>query len=83
MSIMGNQIRAARALLRLTLQDLAIASGVSVATIIRAEKVDGEPTITRANLAALRRALEDAGAIFLPEGGVRPRKLSEADTRES
>ncbi|WP_370655716.1 helix-turn-helix domain-containing protein [Paracraurococcus lichenis] len=76
MTIMGSQIRAARALLRLTLQDLATASGVSVATIIRAEKVDGEPTMTRANLAALRRALEDAGAVFLPDGGVRPRKLS-------
>ena len=79
MHIMGSQIRAARALLRLTIQDLADASGVSVATIMRAEKIDGPPSMTRANLAALQRALETAGAVFLPDGGVRPRKPGEAE----
>ena len=74
---MGSQIRAARALLRLTIQDLADASGVSAATIMRAEKADGPPSMTRANLNALQRALEQAGAVFLPEGGVRPRKPDE------
>jgi transcriptional regulator with XRE-family HTH domain len=77
MIVMGSQIRAARALLRLTLQDLADASGVSVATIIRAEKMDGPPAMTRANTTALRKALEAAGAVFLPDGGVRPRKPGE------
>ncbi len=75
---MGNQIRAARALLRLTIQDLAAASGVSAATIMRAEKVDGPPSMTRANLNALRQALEKAGAVFLPDGGVRPRMPGES-----
>lgn len=77
MTIMGSQIRAARAMLRLTLQDLADASGVSVATIIRAEKSDGLPAMTRANLAALQRALEASGVTFLPDGGLRPRKPDE------
>ena len=79
---MGNQIRAARAFLRLTIQDLADASGVSAATIMRAEKMDGPSSMTRANQAALRRALEDAGVVFLPDGGLRPRKAEEmADAR--
>ncbi len=77
MIVMGSQIRAARAILRLTLQDLAGASGVSVATIIRAEKSDGLPAMTRVNLAALRQALERAGVVFLPDGGVRPRRPDE------
>ncbi len=75
---MGSQIRAARAFLRLTIQDLADASGVSAATIMRAEKVDGPPSMTRANLAALQRALEGAGVVFQPDGGLRPRKPDEA-----
>lgn len=73
MTIMGNQIRAARAFLRLTIQDLADASGISAATIMRAEKVDGPPPVTRANLVALQRTLETAGVVFSPDGGVRPR----------
>jgi transcriptional regulator with XRE-family HTH domain len=72
MVIMGSQIRAARAILRLTLQDLADASGVSVATIIRAEKSDGPSSMTRANLTALRQALEKAGAMFIEQDGGGP-----------
>lgn len=73
-----SQIRAARAMLRLTLQDLADASGVSVATIIRAEKSDGPPSMTRGNLILLQRAFEAAGVVFSPDGGVRPRGPDEA-----
>ena len=73
-NIIGNQIRAARAYLRMSIKDLAEASGVSVATIQRAEVTDGQPSMTRANLAALERALEAAGVEFLPDGGLRPRK---------
>ncbi|HYI85036.1 MAG TPA: helix-turn-helix domain-containing protein [Acetobacteraceae bacterium] len=76
---MGRQIRAARGLLRLTIQDLADASGVSAATIMRAEKVDGPPPLVPATLKALRQALEKAGAVFLPDEGVRPRKPGEAE----
>jgi transcriptional regulator with XRE-family HTH domain len=80
LTIMGSQIRAARAITRLTLQGLADASGVSVATIIRAEKADGVPSMTRPNLLALRMALEQAGVVFLPDGGVRPKRADEAGT---
>ena len=68
--LMGSQIRAARALLRMTLGGLAEASGVSVATIIRAEKQDGVPSVTRANLAAIQGALERHGVVFGPDSGV-------------
>jgi transcriptional regulator with XRE-family HTH domain len=70
---MGSQIRAARALLRLTLKDLAAASGVSVATIVRVEAEDGPPRATTANLNALRLALEAAGVAFIdPQDGMGP-----------
>jgi len=71
-------MRAARALIRWTALDLARASKVGVATIRRAEVVDGEIPVTLANEAAIRRAFETAG-IELIEGngrgeGVRFRK---------
>jgi len=71
--------RDGRLLLRLTIQALAQLSGVSVATIIRAEKVDGPPSMTLANADALRRALEAAGAVLLPDGAVRLRKQGDAE----
>jgi hypothetical protein len=62
-------MRAARALLRWTALDLAGASKVGVATIRRAEVVDGEIPVTLANEAAIRRALEFAGIDFIEENG--------------
>ncbi|MEO6248975.1 MAG: hypothetical protein ABIO85_10425 [Sphingomicrobium sp.] len=44
--------------------ELANASEVSSATIKRIEADDGVPSCTRANLQALRRALEAAGIEF-------------------
>jgi hypothetical protein len=66
------QIRAARALLRWRAQDLARVSAVGVATIRRAELVDGETSMTAANDAAIRRTLEDAGVEFIDENGGGP-----------
>jgi transcriptional regulator with XRE-family HTH domain len=66
------QLRAARALLRWTAEDLAKKAGVSVATIRRAEPTDGELAMIPANAAAVRRALEEAGVIFVPENGEGP-----------
>jgi saccharopine dehydrogenase-like NADP-dependent oxidoreductase len=51
---------------------LAAASGVSVITIRRAEPKDGPLAMIPANAAALRRALEEAGVIFVPENGEGP-----------
>jgi hypothetical protein len=67
--ISSAQMRAARALLRWTALDLAAASKVGVATIRRAEVVDGEIPVTLANEAALRQALEAAGIIFVEDNG--------------
>jgi hypothetical protein len=67
--ISSAQMRAARALIRWTALDLAHASKVGVATIRRAEVVDGEIPVTLANEAAIRRALEDAGIQFIEDNG--------------
>ena len=66
------QLRAARALLRWSALELAVASEVGVATIRRAEVVEGEIPVTNANDAALRRALEAAGVEFIDENGGGP-----------
>ena len=63
------QLRAARAMLRWSALDLAGASKVGVATIRRVEVVDGAIPVTRPNEAALRRALEEAGIVFIDENG--------------
>ena len=65
-------MRAARALLRWSALDLAKASKVGVATIRRVEVVDGEISVTLANEAALRQALEAAGVEFIDDNGGGP-----------
>src|SRR5436190_23145412 len=67
--ISSAQMRAARALIRWTALDLARASKVGVATIRRAEVVDGEIPVTLANEAAIRRAFEAAGVEFIEDNG--------------
>src|SRR5690242_18227505 len=74
------QIRAARALVRWSAEDLARETALSVATIRRAELSEAETSMTVANDLAVRRALEAAGVEFI-EGngsgpGVRLRKAS-------
>jgi transcriptional regulator with XRE-family HTH domain len=59
--ITGPQIRAARQQLRWKQQQLAKRAGVRLNTIERAERANGQPEMTIANLAAIRRALEAAG----------------------
>lgn len=72
------QVKAARALLAWSQDDLARAAGISYPTIARLESVDG-PLGGRADTgAAIRAALEAAGIEFIPENGggagVRKRK---------
>lgn len=78
--ITGAQLRAGRALVRWRAEDLATEARVGVATVRRAEQNDGPVAMTAANEAAIRRALEKAGVIFIEgdgEGpGVRLRKDS-------
>ncbi|GEP07716.1 transcriptional regulator [Methylobacterium oxalidis] len=65
----GAQIRAARALLRWSAEELASAAQLGVATIRRAEAKDGPVSATPVNVQAIRSALERAGIDFLPENG--------------
>jgi hypothetical protein len=59
------QIRAARALIRWSAEDLARHSAVSVSAIRRAELMPSETALTRVNDTVIRRALEEAGIEFL------------------
>jgi hypothetical protein len=59
------QIRAARAFIRWSAQELADVSSVGVTTIRRAELTQSETKLTRANDQAIRRALEAAGVEFI------------------
>lgn len=69
--VISAQIRAARSLLRWTTNDLAGASGVSVATIKRLEAQDGVPGGQLRTIQDIKRAFEAAGIEFLgtPENG--------------
>jgi transcriptional regulator with XRE-family HTH domain len=75
MIITPEQIRAARALLRMEQDELARRSQVSVVTIRRLETADGLRRVAPTTLAGVRHVLEDAGAEFI-EGGVRRRRKS-------
>jgi transcriptional regulator with XRE-family HTH domain len=63
------QIRAARALIRWTAEDLSRQSAVSLRTIRRAELAECETSMTAANDLAIRQALEAAGVEFIDENG--------------
>ena len=63
--ITGPQIRAARALLDLTLSDLEQSSGVNQRTLIRYEAQDGVPPDRGGNLSKVRLALEGMGIEFI------------------
>jgi hypothetical protein len=63
------QIRAARALLRWSAEDLAEHSALGVTTVRRAELTEGVTSMTVSNDLAVRRALETAGVEFIDENG--------------
>jgi predicted transcriptional regulator len=63
------QVRAARAILRLRAVDLAERAGVNLSTIQRTEKSDGPVPMMPANARAVQTALEAAGVEFIPENG--------------
>jgi hypothetical protein len=68
----SGQLRAARAFLRWSAEDLSRRSLVSLRTIRRAELAEQHTTMTPANNLAVRRALEDAGIEFIDENGGDP-----------
>jgi hypothetical protein len=71
-TISSAQIRAARALLKWSAQDLASASALGVNTIRRAEVAEEGIALTAANSLAVRNALETAGVEFIDENGGGP-----------
>ena len=71
-SLSSAQIRAARALLKWTVADLARHSSLGLNTIKRAELAESGTSLTTANDLAIRRALEAAGVEFIDENGGGP-----------
>jgi transcriptional regulator with XRE-family HTH domain len=65
----AEQLRAARALLRIEQLDLATRSGVSLATIKRFESMDGPIKARTKTVELLRAALDALGVIFIPKNG--------------
>jgi len=78
-SLTSAQIRAARALIRWSAEDLARQTALGITTIRRAELAKDETSLTEANDRAIRFALEAAGVEFIDDDngggpGVRLRK---------
>jgi transcriptional regulator with XRE-family HTH domain len=71
-SLTSAQIRAARALLNWSAEDLAREAALGLATIRRAENSENGTSMTAANDLAVRRALETAGVEFIDENGGGP-----------
>lgn len=65
----GEQIRAARALLRWEQKRLATAAKVSLETIKRLEAMSGPVSAQTGTVAAIERALEAAGLELIAEDG--------------
>jgi len=80
MQITPDQIRAARALLRLEQRELAQRAKISIVTVRRLEAKHGGERVAPSTLAGVRAALEQAGAEFIP-GGIRRRRVDQADAR--
>jgi hypothetical protein len=71
-SLTSAQIRAARALIRWSAEDLARSSSVGLTTVRRAELAVEETSLTAANNLAIRSALEAAGVEFIDANGGGP-----------
>ena len=70
--ITTSQIRAARALLRWSANDLSDKSGVGISTIKRLEVMEGVPAINISTMVAIQIALENAGVEFVGSPDDRP-----------
>jgi transcriptional regulator with XRE-family HTH domain len=64
----GNQMKAARALIGMTQEKLAEATGLSVQTV-KGMEIRGTGRSTMENVQKVRKALEAAGVIFIAENG--------------
>ena len=73
------QIKAARALLRMEQEELARRAGVSVTTIRRLEAADCEYAVAEETAAGVQMALQEAGVEFIHDGVRRVRKEADRD----
>jgi transcriptional regulator with XRE-family HTH domain len=64
----AEQVKAARALLRMEQVDLARRSGVSVSTIRRLEAAQGAGQVAPATVDAVVKTLQEAGVEFIHQG---------------
>jgi transcriptional regulator with XRE-family HTH domain len=76
--ITAEQIKAARALLRMEQEELARRSGVSVTTIRRLEAAGGEAAVAEATALEIQNTLQEAGVDFIYDG-VRLKPSAAAD----
>ena len=69
--ITSGQIKAARALLDLTVAELAKEAGIGFTTMVRLESADGIPAGNVKTLTAVKNAIEKAGIEFIgtPDDG--------------
>ncbi len=83
-ALSGGQIRAARALLRWSAEELARRTSLGLNTIKRAEAKDGKTSLTEANEIAVQRAFEMAGIEFTngDQPGVRLTKAAAGRSME-
>jgi transcriptional regulator with XRE-family HTH domain len=65
----GEQLRAARAILKLTREDLGREAGISAATIKRLEAVDGQLSGHTSTLRALASYFEGKGLDLIAQNG--------------
>ena len=77
MLITPDQIRAARALLRMDQDELARQANVSVVTVRRLEAPDGLSKVSVGTFDEVQRALEAAGAEFIDRGVRRRQRTPE------
>ena len=70
--ITSEQIRAARALLRISVLEISQISGIGVATIKRVEASSGLPSANLRTIDSIKRALESAGIEFVGTPEDRP-----------
>ena len=79
--ITPEQIRAARALLRLEQDELARRTGVSATTIRRIEATDGADRVSALTIGTVQHALEEAGVEFIDDGVRRRRAAPDRERR--
>lgn len=76
--ITAEQIKAARALLRLEQEELARRAGVSISTVRRLEATQGEGLVAPPTVETVVRVLREAGVEFIHQGvSLRPRPRDE------